>query len=163
MVIEGAPPVDTLKRAKWGERRVLSICVRTVVTGCCRSPLAADDDADIKRHILYLREVQVHRCDIAERQNETRCLAFSRTDRAEDVAGLGSPSASGEHCSERRLALLGRFGLGRRIAGGPPIADDLLQALDAELGEGGHAMESLTSPSTSRAQCGLVLLCASRR
>jgi hypothetical protein len=24
-------------------------------------------------------------------------------------------------------------------------------------------MESLTSPSTSRAQCGLVLLCASRR
>ena len=38
----------------------------------------------------YLGEMQVHRRGIAERQDETRRLAFGRTDRAEDVGRLGA-------------------------------------------------------------------------
>jgi len=40
--------------------------------------------------------VQVHRRDVAEGQDQSRRLAFGRTDRAEDIDRLGSLVARGD-------------------------------------------------------------------
>src|SRR5580700_1256729 len=48
----------------------------------------------------------------------------------------GAPKASGEH----RRTLFRRLDLGSCPSSGPFVGDDLLEAFDAVLGEGGHAI-----------------------
>ena len=68
----------------------------------------------------YLGEMQVHRRDVAEGQDQPGRLAFGRTDRAEDIGRLGALVARG----------------GRpRAAPGPPPGDLVLLADPGLVGE----------------------------